>query len=59
MPKKHATEVRERAVRMILDRLKDYPSMWAACRDLTPKLEIDAETLRKWITQTQADAAGP
>ena len=56
MPKKHPTEVRERAVRMTLDRLKDYPSMWAACRDLAPKLNIGAETLRKWVTQAQADA---
>ena len=47
MPKKHPTEVRKRAIRMTLDRLKDYPSMWAACRDLAPKLNIGAETVRK------------
>lgn len=56
MPKKHPTEVRDRAVRMTLDRVKDYPSMWAAYRDLAPKLNIGAETLRKWVTQAQADA---
>ena len=56
MPKKHPIEVRERALRMTLDRLKDYPAMWAACRDLAPKLNIGAETLRKWVTQAQADA---
>jgi hypothetical protein len=36
MPKKHPTEVCERAVRMTLDRLKNYPSMWTACRNLAP-----------------------
>jgi transposase len=56
MPKKHPTEVRERAVRITLDRLTGYPSMWVACRDLAPKLTIGAETLRKWVTQAQADA---
>ena len=56
MPKKHPSEVRERAVRMTLDRLADYPSMSAACRDLAPKLNIGAETLRKWVMQAQADA---
>jgi transposase len=56
MPKKHPTEVHERAVRMTLDRVKDYPSLRAACRDLAPKLNIGAETLRKWVTQAQADA---
>lgn len=41
---------------MTLNRLKDYPSIWAACRDLAPKLNIGPETLRKWVTQAQADA---
>ena len=30
--------------------------MWAACRNLAPKLNIGAETLRKWVTQAQANA---
>jgi transposase len=56
MPKKYPDEVRERAVRMTLDRVKDYPSMWAACRDLAPKLNVGPETLRKWVRQAQSDA---
>lgn len=38
-------------------RFKDYPSIWAECRDQAPKLNIGAETLRKWVTQAQADAS--
>ena len=39
MRNKYALEVRERATRMALDRLADYPSTWAACRDLGEKLK--------------------
>ncbi|TFD13525.1 IS3 family transposase [Cryobacterium sp. TMT1-2-2] len=56
MPKKYPDEVRERAVRMTVDRVKDYPSMWAACRELAPKLNVGPETLRKWVRQAQSDA---
>ena len=56
MPKKFPTEVRDRAVRMTLDRLADYTSMTAACHDLAPKLNIGVGTLRKWVAQAQADA---
>ena len=39
MPKKYPAEVHDRAVRMALDRLNDYPSVWAACQALAPKLD--------------------
>jgi len=56
MPKKHPSEVRDRSVRMVLDRLDNYPSISAACRDLAPKLNVGVETLRKWVMQAQADS---
>lgn len=56
MPKKYPAEVRERAVRMTLDRLADYPTPYAACQALAPKLNIGVETLRKWVAQAQIDA---
>ena len=49
MPKKYPAEVHDRAVPMALDRLNDRPSVWAACLALAPKLDVGAETLRKWI----------
>lgn len=58
MPKTHPTEVRDRATRMALDRLKDSPSITAADRDLAPKLNIGAWTLRKWVVQSQIGAGG-
>lgn len=62
MPKKFPPEVRERAVRMTLDRLPDYASVSAAAHAIAPKLNIGVETLRKWVVQAQVDAgvkAGP
>lgn len=56
IPKKYPAEVHDRAVRMALDLLKDYPSVWAAWQALAPKLDVGAETLRKWIVQAQVDA---
>jgi len=55
MPKRYPSDQRERAVRMVLDRLGEYPSPWAAAQALGPKLGVGAETLRKWIVQAQVD----
>jgi transposase len=55
MPKRYPVEQRERATRMVLDRLDDYPSAWAAAQALGPKLGVGAETLRKWVLQAQVD----
>jgi transposase len=56
MPKQYPSEVRERAVRMVLDRLDGYPSVWAARQDLGPKLDVGPESLRKWVVRAQTDA---
>ena len=55
MPKRYPLEQRERAIRMVLDRLDDYPSVWAAAQVLGPKLGVGPETLRVWVTQAQVD----
>ena len=46
MPKKFTPEFLERAVRMTLDRLGDYPSVSAVARALASKLDVGAEALR-------------
>ena len=56
MPKKYPDEVRERAVRMALDRLNEYPTSYAACQALAPKPDVGVETLRTWVIQAQVDA---
>ena len=62
MPTQYPSEVRDRAVRMTLDRLSDYPSVFSACKALAPKLGVGPETLRRWVVQARIDAgekAGP
>ncbi len=56
MPKKYPAEVRERAVRMVLDRLSEYPSVYAACKAVAPKLDVGPESLRRWVVQAQVDS---
>jgi transposase-like protein len=55
MPKQYPKEQKDRAVRMLLDRLDDYPSMYAACNAIGSKLGIGSETLRRWTLQVQID----
>jgi transposase len=45
MPKKYPPEVRDRAVRMALDRLGKYESVSKAAKALAPKLNVGTETL--------------
>ncbi len=56
MPKQFTPEVKGRAVAHVLERLDRYKSVYTACQDLAPKLNIGAETLRRWVLQAQVDA---
>ena len=50
-------ELRERAVRMVVEARSNYDSEWAAIGAIAQKLGIGtAETLRKWVRQAQVDA---
>jgi transposase len=56
MPKQFPPEVRDRAVRRTVDRVSEYPSVFAACKALVPKLGVGTEPLRRWVVQAQIDA---
>lgn len=49
-------EVRQRAVRMVLDHGVDHASQWAAMISIAAKIGCTAETLRKWVRQAERDA---
>lgn len=51
-----STEVRERAVRMVLDHAEEYDSQWAAVRSIAEKIGCAPETLRVWVRQAERDS---
>ena len=48
-------EVRQRAVRMVLDHGGDHASQWAAIGSIAGKIGCTAETLRQWVRQAERD----
>jgi putative transposase len=50
---KYSPEIRERGVRMVYDHQDEYESQWAAIRSIAVKLGWSAETLRKWVRQSE------
>lgn len=55
-PSKYPTELRERAVRMVIESRQGYPHESAAIRSVANKLGItSAESLRKWLRQAEID----
>ena len=53
---KFSPEVRERSVRLLHEQLQAHESEWAAMRSVASKVGCTAETLRKWVRQTERDA---
>lgn len=53
---KYSPELRERAVRMVLESEKDYPHRTAAIKSVAGMLGIGSpEQLRKWVCQAEID----
>jgi transposase len=55
-------EVRERAVRLVLDQQGEHGSQYAAIPSVAAKIGCTAETLRGWLRQSERDRgvrAGP
>ena len=55
-PSNYPREVRERAVRLVIESKQEYSSEFEAIRSIAKKLGIGSpETLRKWVRQAEVD----
>ena len=52
-PSRFSPEVRERAIRLVMEQRPAHPSEWAALQAVATKLGTTAETLRKWVRQAE------
>ncbi len=48
-------EIRERAVRLVLEHQGEYRSQWAAISSIAAKCGMTPETLRKWVRRAEVD----
>jgi len=59
MSKKHSAkyspEVRERAVRMVMEHGAEHASQWAAIVSIAAKIGCSAQTLHNWVIQDERD----
>jgi transposase len=55
-PRKYPAELRQRAVRLVLDAAGEEGSVAGACRRIGEQLGINGDTLRGWVKQAQIDA---
>jgi len=53
---KFSPEMRERAVRMVLDHRGGYPSLWATVESIAPKVGCVPQTLLTWVKRDEIDS---
>jgi transposase len=54
-PSSYSLEVRQRAVRMVMEHEGAHESQWAAISSIAAKIGCTPETLRKWVRQSERD----
>ena len=53
---KFSPEVRERAVRLVLEHRGEYPSLWLAVESIAPKIGCVPQTLLTWVRRHEIDS---
>ena len=55
---KYSPDVRERAVRMVLDGARQHESRWAAIVFISAKIGCAPQTLNEWVKKVELDTGG-
>jgi transposase len=52
---RYSAEVPERALRMVFEHAHELSSQWATIQSIASRLGCTAETLRRWVRQSEID----
>ena len=56
---RYSPEVRERAVRLVLEHQGEHPSQWKAIEAVASMMGCGSETLRRWVRRAENAKATP